>query len=73
MQLEQNKITGFIRRHCGSVANKVPSDRATGAQRQCFITVSSIHLQRGGTGFHLTHPAGEAIPSGLRLLRVFTI
>jgi len=73
MQLEQIKITSFIRRHCGSVTNEVPSDRATGTQRQCSITLPSIHLQRDGTGFHLTHPAGEAIPSGMRVLRVFNV
>ncbi len=71
MQPERINNTGFIRRHCGSVANKAPSGRATGAQRHCFITLPSVHLQRNGTCFHSCHPAGQAFPFGTCLLRVF--
>ena len=62
--------TGFIRGHCGSVAPEAPQDRATGAQRQTK-DLSSVHLQGNGMYFAPKHPAGEALPTGLRLLRVF--
>ncbi len=65
--------TGFIRRHCGSVANEAPSDRATGAQRYRFIKLPPIHLQWNGIHFHSYHPAGQAIPSGTCLLRIFNL
>jgi len=71
MQPERIDNTDFIRRHCGSVANEAPSGRATGAQRHWFNELSSVHLQGSGTCFHSHHPAGEAIPSGTCLLRVF--
>jgi hypothetical protein len=71
MRPEPIKNTDFIRRHCGSVAIEAPSGRATGAQRQCFVKLPSVHLQGNGTRFHSHHPAGEAIPSGTCLIRVF--
>jgi len=71
MQPECINNTDFIRRHCGSVANEAPSGRATGAQRQCFIKLLSVHLQGNGTCFHSIHPAGQAFPSGTCLLQVF--
>jgi len=71
MRPERIKHTGFIRRHCGSVAIEAPSDRATGAQRHCFIQLPSVHLQGNGTRFHSNHPAGQAFPSGICLLRIF--
>ena len=71
MQLERINNTGFIRRHCGSVAIEAPSGRATGAQRHFVNQLSSVHLQGNGTGFHSNHPAGQAFPSGTCLLRVF--
>ena len=70
MRPERINNTDFIRRHCGSVTIEAPSGRATGAQRHCFIQVSSVHLQGSGTSFHSHHPAGEAIPSGTCFLRV---
>jgi hypothetical protein len=73
MQPECINNTDFIRRHCGSVANEAPSGRATGAQRHCFIKLPSVHLQGNGTCFHSHHPAGEAIPPGICLLRVFNV
>ncbi len=73
MQPECSNNTDFIRRHCGSVANEAPSGRATGAQRRWFSNMSSVHLQRDGTGFHSNHPAGHAFPSGTCLLRVFNV
>ena len=71
MRSEGNTQVEFIRRHCGSVAIEAPSGRATGAQRHCFIKLLSVHLQRNGTSFHSDHPAGQAFPSGTRLLRIF--
>ncbi len=73
MQPEHVNNTGFIRRHCGSVANAAPPDRATGAQQHCFITWLSIHLQKNGTRFHSYHPAGQAFPPGTCLLRIFNL
>jgi len=61
----------FIRRHCGSVAIEAPSDRATGAQRQFRKKLTSVHLQGNETRFHSNHPAGQAFPSGMCLLRFF--
>ena len=61
----------FIRRHCGSVAIEAPSDRATGAHRHCCIKLSSVHLQGNETRFHSNHPAGQAFPPGMCLLRFF--
>jgi hypothetical protein len=71
MQLEHINNTGFIRRHCGSVAIEAPSGRATGAQRQFLKKVSSVHLQTNGKRFRFNHPAGQAYPPGTCLLRVF--
>jgi hypothetical protein len=73
MQPERMRNTGFIRRHCGSVANEAPSGRAIGAQRHWFNKLSSVHLQGNGTGFHSNHPAGQAFPPGTCLLRVFNV
>ncbi len=71
MRPEGRKHTGFIRGHCGSVAIEAPLDRATGAQRQAFEHLPSVLPQRSGTRFHSNHPAGQASPSGMCLLRVF--
>ncbi len=71
MPPERINNTDFIRRHCGSVAIEAPSGRATGAQRHCFITLPSVHLQGNGTYIHSIHPAGQAFPFGMCLLRVF--
>lgn len=73
MQPEHFNNTNFIRRHCGSVANEAPSGRATGAQQHGFIKLLSVHLQINGTRFHSYHPAGEAIPPGTCLLRIFNL
>ena len=73
MQPEHFNHPGFIRRHCGSVANEAPSDRATGAQQPCFITLLPIHLQGNGIRFHSYHPVGQAFPSGTCLLRIFNL
>ena len=73
MRPERMRNTGFIRRHCGSVTSEAPSGRATGAQRHCFIQLPSVHLQGNGTRFHSYHPAGQAIPSGTCVLRVFNL
>lgn len=70
MQPESVHHTDFIRGHCGSVATEAPPDRATGAQRRCFMQLPSVHLQANGTGFHTYHPAREAFPPGMRRLRV---
>ena len=70
MRPERISPTGFIRGHCGSVANEAPSDRATGAQRQVLKQLPSVHLQRTGTRFPSDHPAGEALPPGKCLLRL---
>ena len=71
MRPEYTKHTGFIRRHCGSVAIEAPSDRATGAQRPFLTKGLSVHLQGNGTRFHSYHPAGQAFPSGTCVLRIF--
>ena len=71
MRPERRQQTGFIRGHCGSVTTEAPSDRVTGAQRHRFNPVPSVLPQRNGTRFHSNHPAGQAAPSGVRLLRVF--
>jgi hypothetical protein len=71
MQPERIKHTDFIRRHCGSVAIEAPSGRVIGTQRHCFIKLPSVHLQGNGTRFHSNHPAGQAFPSGMCLLRIF--
>ena len=73
MQPERIANIDFIRRHCGSVAIEAPSGRAAGAQRHCFNKLPSVHLQGNGTRFHSCHPAGEAIPPGTRLLRIFIV
>ena len=62
---------GFIRGHCGSVANEAPSDRATGAQRPFLSKGLSVHLEVNGTRFRFHYPAGQAFPSGTGLLRMF--
>ncbi len=71
MQLERSNNTDFIRRHCGSVATEAPKGRVTGAQRQVSSHLPSVHLQGSGAGFHFNHPAGQAFPSGMCVLRVF--
>ncbi len=71
MRPESINNTGFIRRHCGSVANEAPSGRAIGAHRHWFTNMSSVHLQESGACFHSYHPAGQAFPSGTGLLRIF--
>ena len=71
MRLERTKNDGFIRGHCGSVANEAPQGRAIGAQRQWLSQLPSVHLQGIGIYFHSNHPAGHAFPSGRCLLRVF--
>ena len=71
MRPEHIKHTGFIRRHCGSVANEAPSDRVTGVQRHFLELLPSAHLQKNGTRFHSNHPAGQVFPSGTCLLRIF--
>ena len=73
MQLERIDNTGFIRRHCGSVANEAPSGRAIGAHRHWFYKLPSVHLQVSGIYFHSHHPAGQVFPSGTGLLRVFNV
>ena len=73
MQPERIANIDFIRRHCGSVAIEAPSGRATGAQRQGLIPQSPVHFKRNGAVFRSCHPAGEAIPPGTRLLRVFNV
>ena len=70
MRPDRTRYTGFIRRHCGSVAIEAPSGRAIGAQRQ-FPVVGPI--SRGWNLFPPVHPAGQASPSGARLIRVFNV
>ena len=52
MQPEDMKQTGFIRGHCGSVANKAPQDRVTGAQRHILHCRRSIFKGLE----HVSHP-----------------
>jgi len=73
MRPEDTKQTCFIRGHCGSVANQAPQDRATGAQRQWLSPLPSVQLQGIGTCFSSHHPAGQVVPSGTCLLRVFNL
>jgi len=71
MRPERIRLTGFIRGHCGSVTTEAPQDRANGAQRHSEH-VSSVHLQGKRVCFAPNHPAGEALPTGLCLLREFS-
>jgi len=68
MRPDRTRYTGFIRRHCGSVAIEAPSGRAIGAQRQ---STAVGPFSRGWNLFPPVHPAGQASPSGTRLIRVF--
>ena len=69
MRPERTHNTGFIRGHCGSVATEALKDRATGAQRHFLNPLPPVHLQ--GNVVRSNHPAGQAFPSGMGLLRVF--
>ena len=71
MRPECIMLISFILRHCGSVAIEAPSGRATGAQRQFRKKLTPVHLQGNETRFHSNHPAGQAFPPGMCLLRFF--
>ena len=71
MRPERTHNTGFIRRHCGSVATEALKDRATGVERHFLKQLPPVHLP--GNVVRSNPPAGQAFPSGMGLLRVFNI